>query len=511
MPITKADLLKEYQKELDSLKNTFTIKTRRNLYSDILILKFLESQIEKIEDDQEKQILIRNFFLDIFLVFGIKIAKTKLEKLGTINLESLTSEFLENYDDKKIKEEHQEIYFESYQGGKTKTKAISFEVNLVNKNLYDTILESMESFDETDFENGDSIISQYLELDSRKNLDDIPVGTLLYVHEGLGIDFFGFQFSENIRIGFRLRDNRILDISRTILENKWSKVTSEYQKRKELKNFSESFLTPAYVITKVKALSLKKENELYTQEPFKNKIGGQIPFFMDGEEWPRCGYRNCQRPMTFYGQFKDPVKRLGTIRIFFCPDTTNKTHPAFNFDSDKQISSITQIDTSLKPIQIKPPQETRFLDCFQITGWGKCLELESPTNIISIMKEEFKEEHNLLYRFGIKEYQEYETLIVDDLEHIVYSYFDDNIDNSNLQPFTGIKFHGTPYSYSEVNQYSRPNLQLGYNKINGKDIFPNLFGSIQIYRNNNGLEYSFEQFEEKEEDDPKEEDESEEK
>ena len=89
---TKADILSQYQNELNFLKDRLLIKTTGNYHSDSQILKFLNEKLKEHdeknqqENDEEKktlrkQLLIRNFFLDIFLVFGIKIAKTKNEKL----------------------------------------------------------------------------------------------------------------------------------------------------------------------------------------------------------------------------------------------------------------------------------------------------------------------------------------------------------------------------------------------------------------------------------------------
>jgi len=509
MSITKKDVLNKYNNELKTLENYIYIKQIEKLdiskkndeYRDIDIIKLLVAKIDNIKkmykqkgDDTvmlRTQIYIREFFINMFLIFGIKISEDN-------NIESIISDFLDTIDNKELIKKYQTEYVDIIQHNENSQslKYIVFETYLIDKDLYNNVLDVFSTLELDDFKyDNKSIVKNYLQPEVDNDLINIPIGTLLFMNESKGLDFIGFQFSKSIRIGMRLRDNRVLALSRIILKNKWDTIIKKYQEKYDLKDFPESLLTSTYIISKFESMTQKEENELYKTEPFKNKIGGQIPFFMEGEIWPSCKNQKCKRVMSFYGQFRDPSKKMGSIRIFFCPDMTNKIHPAFNneylTDTKMDYVSIVQIDTSVIPIKINPPQNTRLIDCFKITGWGLTHEIQCPSNIVQILIDEFKKEHNLLYKYGNKEYTEYETLIIDDLEELVFHYFDNldyNLKNTkNLQPYMGIKFHGTPYS----NQYNFPNLQLGFTQNNNVDIFPNLNGCVQIYKFNNNLEYSF--------------------
>ena len=58
----------------------------------------------------------------------------------------------------------------------------------------------------------------------------------------------------------------------------------------------------------------KIENE---ETGFENKVGGVVPFFIDGEDWPISEYNG--NPLTFFGQFTDPRKNNKFLYRIFVP------------------------------------------------------------------------------------------------------------------------------------------------------------------------------------------------
>jgi hypothetical protein len=139
--------------------------------------------------------------------------------------------------------------------------------------------------------------------------------------------------------------------------------------------------------------------KLLEETGFEEKFGGNIPFFIEGEEWPKKD----NIYMTFLCQFCDPLRNNNILyRIFISNDDYTIELKKIDF-SDKN-----------KEKQIILKNNTVSLESFKINGWDKKIELLSYNHILKKL--------NLL-----------------DCEDLDNKYF-----SSEFTPSYGIKIAGSP-------------------------------------------------------------------
>jgi len=123
-------------------------------------------------------------------------------------------------------------------------------------------------------------------------------------------------------------------------------------------NFPPSFYKDVYF---PKIIKLLEETGL------EEKFGGKIPFFIDGEEWPKKD----NIYMTFLCQFCDPLRNNNILyRIFISNDDYTIELKKIDF-SDKN-----------KEKQIIIKNNNVSLESFKIDGWDKKIELLSYNHIL---------------------------------------------------------------------------------------------------------------------------------
>lgn len=144
---------------------------------------------------------------------------------------------------------------------------------------------------------------------------------------------------------------------------------------------------------------------------FENKVGGIVPFFIEGEEWPICEYNGT--PLTFFGQFTDIRENNQFLYRIFVPIDDPEE---YMFNSVITKIELNEENLSKKIIVKKPDAEdddnteeiTSYI-AYEITSWKKTKELIQYNDILkhfSIYDDEiiFEKYENSIYApsWGIK-------------------------------------------------------------------------------------------------------------
>lgn len=166
---------------------------------------------------------------------------------------------------------------------------------------------------------------------------------------------------------------------------------------------------------------LKQEEDAYVETGLENKFGGNVPFFIEGEEW---AISDNGSPMTFVGQFIDPRKTEENIllRIFI------------SFEDDNLGEcKIDHVDISKKQVFIDPPSDLKINPLYLIKSFSKHMELISLHEIMEKMKIPKIRLESIITStksyFGLKN---------------SYASFEDAYENHILTPSFLIKVGGTP-------------------------------------------------------------------
>lgn len=217
-----------------------------------------------------------------------------------------------------------------------------------------------------------------------------------------------------IKIG---KDGKEWIVKQTKSSKRWTKINSintrstDIDKDTKLKTKNESSINEEIEIdlsninfdkfpsSFYKDVYFPKIIKLLEETGIEEKFGGNIPFFIEGEEWPKKDNIH----MTFLCQFCDPLRDNNILyRIFISND-----------DYTINLSEIDFSDIN-KEKQIIIKNNTVSLESFKIEGWDKKIELLSYDHILK-------------------------KLNLQDCEDLDNKYF-----SSEFTPSYGIKIAGSP-------------------------------------------------------------------
>ncbi len=95
----------------------------------------------------------------------------------------------------------------------------------------------------------------------------------------------------------------------------------------------------------------------------ENKLGGSVPFFIEGEKWPSINDIH----LTFFGQFTDP--RVSDNMLFRIFVYTNNNNNYQNYGTGKIMPILLDDNNINKQIKINPSQNIITYEPHEITGW----------------------------------------------------------------------------------------------------------------------------------------------
>jgi hypothetical protein len=185
----------------------------------------------------------------------------------------------------------------------------------------------------------------------------------------------------------------------------------------------------------------KKENSR------EQKIGGSLPFFIEGEKWP---VNNSGIQLTFLGQFIiQNSKNNNLYRIFFDTKNMDEQNISKIELSKKNISKQIiikpnckntnqsfSVDSSLSSETLVKENTTTIYTPYKITSWNKSKELYHIEHIIQYF------------------YRKYNIDINKDEK--LKSLFEQQYENSSYTPLDGIKIGGTSLFCQYNNYYDNP-------------------------------------------------------
>ena len=172
-------------------------------------------------------------------------------------------------------------------------------------------------------------------------------------------------------------------------------------------NLDEQFYRDVYY-PKFKKIEHNKETG------YENKVGGVVPFFIEGEEWPISEYDGI--PLTFFGQFTDPRENNKFLYRIFIPINDPEE---YMYNSDITKIELNEENLSKKIIITKPDDEDEIISYipYEITSYTESKEL-------------------FQYEYILKHFS------IDENDHTDKELFE-KYENSIYAPSWGIKIGGT--------------------------------------------------------------------
>ena len=231
------------------------------------------------------------------------------------------------------------------------------------------------------------------------NIDNTPLS--------LGFDP-KFEFNGKIKKG---NDNKLYQIHIIKGIKQWKLFTENFD------NLPNDCYNNVYY-PEIELIDTKDETGL------EEKFGGSVPFFVNGEKYPKSDEDNF---MTFLGQIKDPRDNNNILyRIFI------NENPEYNAYGDYEIMKIELNDENINNQQIIKPDNYLKFEPYKINNWKQSKELIDLPNIIN--------------RLSLEECE----------------YVSDLYDNNDHYPSSGIKVGGTPMycQYNPTIDYKNLFLQL---------------------------------------------------
>ena len=200
-------------------------------------------------------------------------------------------------------------------------------------------------------------------------------------------------------------DDNLYVVIETKKTKRWKKTTFDLDK------LGSEYFRDAY---------FPKYTKIESETGLENKIGGKVPFFIEGEKWPI--YED--EKMIFLGQFTDPrdsseIKTL--FRVFL--STIDEFHSCVTHIklNKENLAKQIKIDVDIKN-NSKNENGFEIYDAYEVVSWVKEKELISFEEILKLLKidEDCENDKNKFYE----------------------KYYDDYHDHDN-HPDPGIKIGGT--------------------------------------------------------------------
>jgi hypothetical protein len=178
------------------------------------------------------------------------------------------------------------------------------------------------------------------------------------------------------------KDGNLYTIIQTTTCKKWKKINFN------LDNLDDKYYRNVYFPVYKKI----ENNDSCVENGLENKVGGKIPFFIEGEEWPtNNGYK-----MTFFCQFSDPREETENRFLYrlFLPINDKDNYLLENcFISKIELNKenlskqvILSIDDSKEEISEHVKEKPIFYEPYEIISWNKSKELISFDEILNLFQ-----------------------------------------------------------------------------------------------------------------------------